>query len=1191
MRARVLFCVVIVPLVLSLCAVGQWTRPQAYRVRFVCNGPVAEASPFRVNLLPLPPTLPVPVPGCDPVPCDRPLLNCELRCAPRASDGGCDPLALARQLCECVRMSNLPIQCEPAADGSVLLKGYGEFLVVVTGPELGARPGACVGLPLWPECPVNNLCDGIAGNERERPVGGVSVTIERVDLPPPTWPSPQPTKTQAPPTATPPCRIDGPVVQRTALDIDCKTPFCRPVTPDQPCGSFQVLLFAHTNRVVYDCETFMADQPPLVSCDVPCVSVLDNVACDTVRPRVLRTLVECINSQGHGRLCAMASQDGALVIQATVPFVVVVVSNDPGRAPTRMWPVFPECPVVNLCDGILGNERSTYEAGLAIRVRGGVEPTRTPETPMPTRTAPPTRTVEPTRTLPPECVLTGLPLQREIIQLCCENWKPCTPDADTALCRPFRLVVQPVSDTVGADPCSRRPLIAPLAVCEVPCGLPLDPTAIIPPPPERLCPELVPRVLRALAACISAQGNGRVCARLTNAGLEIESVVPFEVLIDSDELGFPPGLLASGLPVRPQCPVNNLCNGVAGDERRPHQAGLCVRMVGERPTLTPLPTRTVPETRTVVPTRTAPPTRTPPPPDLCVLPVLPVQRSLLEICCAAPLGCGIRDIPCFGPLRLVIQPVANLIVPDPCAPRTILAPLADCIIPCDWPPSATEWEGPELGCEEIVARTQRLIVRCINGAGSGRVCASLSESGAVKIESVVPFEVLIDTPELGLPPSLSLLPMGLPVKPGCPLNNLCNGVMGDERKEHQSGLCFRVRGEPVPPTYTSVPTRTIVPTRTAQPTRTIVPTRTVLPSRTPVPTRTPSDVCELGGPPRVSAVLRTDCLDPWVEGPAFRLHVLPRFALPLAVRDATPCGPVRLFRDLGQCKIGTPAIDVACPLWAGDLAERIAACLNAGRLAQHGYLCATVLEGKNAVRIDSVVPVLLALSGDELGLPERSGLLLLPDCPVNNLFDGTKGNERAAFVQGASLSIEYLLPPVPTPTPRCTCPDPAVPGGAEPGEAGSADVVLLDPWLTDSDGDGVLDGIDTLLFGAPGICALLDPGDVTDTDGDRLPALLDPDDTNPDTDGDGVADGYEALRCQPQAVVDSGLRPPIGDVNCDGVVSNLDALYIQTYFMGLREGDAALYAQGDLDLDGAISNQDALIAHAWFMRIVRLLPL
>ncbi len=73
-----------------------------------------------------------------------------------------------------------------------------------------------------------------------------------------------------------------------------------------------------------------------------------------------------------------------------------------------------------------------------------------------------------------------------------------------------------------------------------------------------------------------------------------------------------------------------------------------------------------------------------------------------------------------------------------------------------------------------------------------------------------------------------------------------------------------------------------------------------------------------------------------------------------------------------------------------------------------------------------------------------------------------------------------------------------------------------------------------------------------------------------DDDGDRLLDWYEMLW--------SGAP---GDVDGDGAVSNLDALRIQTAFLGLDEPPAGW--RGDVNRDGAISNLDALIVQAWFV--------
>lgn len=115
-----------------------------------------------------------------------------------------------------------------------------------------------------------------------------------------------------------------------------------------------------------------------------------------------------------------------------------------------------------------------------------------------------------------------------------------------------------------------------------------------------------------------------------------------------------------------------------------------------------------------------------------------------------------------------------------------------------------------------------------------------------------------------------------------------------------------------------------------------------------------------------------------------------------------------------------------------------------------------------------------------------------------------------------------------------------------------------------------------------------------DADADGLPDFLDPDDANPDTDGDRILDSYEATWYAArgetdwlQPVYDNTRKPPLGDANGDGHVSNLDAYMIQTRFLGLVPNQAQPL---DLNRDGQISNLDALLALRFSLGLVEVLP-
>lgn len=137
----------------------------------------------------------------------------------------------------------------------------------------------------------------------------------------------------------------------------------------------------------------------------------------------------------------------------------------------------------------------------------------------------------------------------------------------------------------------------------------------------------------------------------------------------------------------------------------------------------------------------------------------------------------------------------------------------------------------------------------------------------------------------------------------------------------------------------------------------------------------------------------------------------------------------------------------------------------------------------------------------------------------------------------------------------------------------------------DSDGDGLWDSIEIMFLASDPLSAQ-SPGMLLDSDGDGLPLLLDPHDGRTDTDGDRFTDGIEAVWCNLEAVAQAAWRPPLGDGNCDGAVSNLDALVVQSLFLRTVP-HATLPGEINLDTnrDGVLSNLDALLCHTHFFSL------
>lgn len=159
-------------------------------------------------------------------------------------------------------------------------------------------------------------------------------------------------------------------------------------------------------------------------------------------------------------------------------------------------------------------------------------------------------------------------------------------------------------------------------------------------------------------------------------------------------------------------------------------------------------------------------------------------------------------------------------------------------------------------------------------------------------------------------------------------------------------------------------------------------------------------------------------------------------------------------------------------------------------------------------------------------------------------------------------------------------------------------VWLTDPGAADSDGDGIGDGVEARLGFDP-----LDPDDpapggmaaAPDTDGDGLRDPLEtlytatrPD--RADSDGDRVSDGFEfAWGANPNSAAS---RPPLGDINGNGRVDNIDAVMIFQMSLGALNLHDFLHQKDWLDVNGdsALNFQDAISAFDLFLAVRPWIP-
>jgi hypothetical protein len=192
--------------------------------------------------------------------------------------------------------------------------------------------------------------------------------------------------------------------------------------------------------------------------------------------------------------------------------------------------------------------------------------------------------------------------------------------------------------------------------------------------------------------------------------------------------------------------------------------------------------------------------------------------------------------------------------------------------------------------------------------------------------------------------------------------------------------------------------------------------------------------------------------------------------------------------------------------------------------------------------------------GDGDGLPDdKDPAPTVRDADGDGLLDGQEDRNASGAVDPGETN----------PQDADTDNDGAVDGQEDFDKDGHVDANETNPLVADTDGDGLKDGVDP----NPLVPEPPPPGD---SDGDGLPNGVDPDPTNPDTDGDGLLDGMEDRDAD--ATLDAGETDPrLPDTDGDGLMDGRE----DRNFNGFREPDETDPRLWDTDGDGISDGEDA----------------
>ena len=271
------------------------------------------------------------------------------------------------------------------------------------------------------------------------------------------------------------------------------------------------------------CEPVVAQ--PILTCRIP-TGAIQAPECHFSSQILAGLLIECLNNEGSGNIFAQLLGDSDRIrIEANFEFDLCISSTEFKSTPPLSLPLGPQCPLVNLWDGIPGNEHGKPSSGISLQVFSSE----------------------------------------------CEPCSPCVETSTLTIGCTGGVVLASRLLTLSALPVEPKgkPQCAPIACEQALASCTVDFSNLFPPGPDKsgemTCTDLQEFIVEELAECLEQHLAGLVCAATGASGqLILRSSVPLAWCVCDDEItscsrGF-------GLPLTEACSVVNISDGTPDNE-------------------------------------------------------------------------------------------------------------------------------------------------------------------------------------------------------------------------------------------------------------------------------------------------------------------------------------------------------------------------------------------------------------------------------------------------------------------------------------------------------------------------------------------------------------------------------------------------------------------------------------------------